>query len=102
VQRRMIDPISGQLLDIEEGHRIDYGIAVAAGGGEETVDMPPAAVGLDPDASMPAPGFGPGAGASPGARSRGLRPEPVRTALSTAPALPRSSRFSTISTEMSG
>ena len=60
VQRRMIDPISGQLLDIEEGHSIDYGIAVAAAGGEETVDMPPSAVGLDPDARMPAPGSGPG------------------------------------------
>src|SRR5271169_1695267 len=98
----MIDPIPRQLLDIEEGHCIDYGIAVAAGGGEETVNMPPAAVGLDPEASIPAPGSGPGAGASPGDRSRGLRPEPVRTALSSTPALPRSSRFSTISTEMSG
>ncbi|MGC2080806.1 MAG: hypothetical protein WA728_33280, partial [Xanthobacteraceae bacterium] len=86
----MINPISGQLLDIEEGHCIDYGIGVAAGGGEETVDMAPAAVGLDPDASMLAPGSGPGAGASPGNRSRGIRPEPVSTALSTAPALPRS------------
>ncbi len=65
MQRRMLDPIVGQLFDIEERHRIDYRIAVAAGGGEETVNMSPAVAGTEASA----PGSAPGAAASPGKQS---------------------------------
>jgi len=42
VNRRMLDPICHELFEIEERHLVDYGVAVAAGGGEEAIDMSPA------------------------------------------------------------
>ena len=42
VNRRMLDPICHQLFEIEERHLVDYGVAVAAGGSEEAIDMSPA------------------------------------------------------------
>src|SRR6516162_265213 len=108
MHRRMLGPIRGELFDVEERHFVDYGIAVAAGGGEEAINLAPAVavswLGSDtgPATVDPAPEPAPGAAASPRRLSRSFRPEPVRTALSTAPALPRSSRFSTISAVASG
>jgi len=37
----MVNPITYQLLNIEERHRIDHRIAVSAGGGEQAVDLLP-------------------------------------------------------------
>ena len=42
MHRRVLGPISRELFDIEERHVVDYGIAVAAGGGEEAVYLAPA------------------------------------------------------------
>src|ERR1700746_2239484 len=108
VDGRRIDPICRQLFEIEERHLIDYGVTVAAGGGEEAIDISPAVrspwtgSGRNPAVIEPAPRRVPGAGAPPGRASRSFNPEPVRTAFSTALALPRSSRFSTISAVASG
>ena len=41
VNGRMLDPICGQLFEIEERHLVYHGVGVAAGGGEEPVDMAP-------------------------------------------------------------
>src|SRR5215469_15563626 len=101
VQRGMLRPVGCQLFDFEERHRVNYGVAVPTGGGEETIDFSPLVTASDtmrdgePGLVLPAPGLIPGARASPTAAPLGFRPEPVRTALSTALALPRSSKFST-------
>jgi hypothetical protein len=42
MKRRMLDPVRGELFEIEERHLVDYRVAVAAGGGEETIDASPA------------------------------------------------------------
>ena len=42
VNRRMLDPICRELFEIEERHLVDYGVAVAAGGREEAINMSPA------------------------------------------------------------
>ena len=55
MNRRMLGPISRKLLEIEECHCINYGIAVAAGGGEESVDVLPAT--LDSSRGSPPPRF---------------------------------------------
>src|SRR5271169_727988 len=99
VKRRMFGPIRSELLQIEERHLVDYGIAVAAGGSEESIYIPPIAwvsrIGSGGRSAMidPAPGLDPGAAASPRRLSLSFKPEPVRTAFSTVLALPRSSRF---------
>ena len=41
VKGRMLGPICSELFEIEERHFINYGVAVAAGGGEESIDIPP-------------------------------------------------------------
>src|SRR5690242_6297879 len=94
VNRRMLEPISGELLEIEERHLVDYGVAVTAGGGEEAVDVSPAIPRSRPELTT--------ATASPGGLLCGLSPDPVRTAFNTAPAFPRSSRSSTSSKLASG
>ena len=43
---RMVDPISGQLLDVEERHCIDYRISVSTSCGEEAIDLSPVAAAL--------------------------------------------------------
>src|ERR1700737_371815 len=103
----MIGPVLRKLLEIEERHIVDYGVAVSAGGSEEAIDMFPALHVSSTERCWSAivdvaPGPGPGADASPRRSSRSLKPDPVRTAFRTAPALPRSSRFSTISAVASG
>jgi len=100
-------PVRCQLLDLEERHLVDYGIAVSAGSGEETIDLSPRVISeivsdTDLALALPAPGPVPGAGASPIAAPPGFSPEPVRTAFRTALAFPRSSRFSTLSGVVSG
>src|SRR5271167_5143358 len=108
MNRRMLGPICHELFEIEERHLVDYGVAVAAGGGEEAINMSPAVptswTGSDASPAIvePAPGLAPRAAASPRRLSRSFNPEPVRTAFSTALALPRSSRFSTMSVVASG
>jgi hypothetical protein len=42
VKRRMLGPIFGELFEVEEGHLVDYGVAIATDSGEEAVDMSPA------------------------------------------------------------
>src|ERR1700730_3574927 len=102
----MIGPILRKLFEIEERHFVDYGVAVAAGGSEEAIDTYAALCVSSTERVSAivgaAPGPGPGADASPRRRSRSLKPDPVRTAFRTVPALPRSSRFSTISAVASG
>src|SRR3974377_34665 len=104
----MFGPIGRELFQIEEGHLVNYGIAGAAGGGEESVYISPIAcvpwIGSGGRSAIIglAPGLDPGAAASPRRLSRSFNPEPVRTAFSTALALPRSSRFSTMSAVASG
>jgi hypothetical protein len=104
MNRRMLGPIFGELFEIEERPLVDYGVAVAAGSGEETVDISPIvwAAWIGSTITDSAPGLDPGAAASPRRLSLSFNPEPVRTAFNTALALPRSSRFSTISTVASG
>ena len=108
VNRWMLNPVCRELLEIEERHFVDYGVGVAASGGEEAIDRSPAlrtsriGSGGDPESVEPAPGLAPGATPSPRRLSLSFSPEPVRTAFNTALALPRSSRFSTISAVASG
>jgi len=42
VKRRMLDPIFSELFEVEESHLVDDGVAVAAGGRKEAIDMSPA------------------------------------------------------------
>ena len=101
VHRRVLGPIGSQFIDLQKRHLIYYRIAVAAGGGEQPIDLfptlvnPSAVFGGGSRTVESAPGKAPGADASPRAVPRGLSPEPVRTAFSTALAFPRSSRSST-------
>lgn len=77
MRRRMIDPVTCQLFDLKERHRIDYRIAVSAGGGEKAVDASPVVAGV----GVVAPKADPGAMSSPDERPPpGLSPEPVSTA----------------------
>ena len=41
VKRRVPRPVRGQLFDLEERHLVDYGVAVATGGGEDAVNFSP-------------------------------------------------------------
>jgi len=98
MRRWMVDPITSQFFHLEECHRVNHRIAVSAGGGEKAVNGCP----IYPSVDVLAPKLGSGAMASPEEGTGCLRPEPLSTALRTGPALPRSSRFSTVSVVISG
>jgi len=76
VRRWMIDPVTCQLFDLKERHRVDYRIAVSARGGEKAVDASPVVAGI----GVMAPKADPGAMSSPEEGPPGLSPEPVSTA----------------------
>jgi len=104
----MLCPVGCELFDLEERHLVNYGVAIPAGGGKQTVDFSPmitapeiASEG-DPGLVLTTPEPIPGAAASPTAVMPCFRPEPVRTAFSTALALPRSIKFSTFPGVISG
>ena len=104
MKRRMPCPVRCQLFDLEERHLVDYGVAIATGGGEDAVNFSPVVTvpEIVAEAALFAPDPIPGAGGSPAGAPPGFRPEPVSTAFSTELALPTSSRFSTFSGVISG